>query len=338
LRGSSTSSSGGGGFHQLLFGGSKGLILDEEVSEERKKSEHVVEEKLDQVARVVVGGSKPQKIRRLNNVERELSHLSLGDDELDRVQEGAEVSGLAGEGREEVVAVHGDVHERVELRREVGVAAGALEGDEEPDDEDGRVVVHVQERDLAVVLLEHHDHGVDELGQLRDVEDPDELRHAPRVGVGLDVDGDVPERESRRGRRDADREPHVRRERKKEKVVREREALERELAGDELPDGVQRGDDDEVEERREEDALGVHEGQLRGERVHVLLAPGGEPLHRLGRDGAEGGAEGGDGAAEGGLELGGDAVHEPVGEFDELGDLLSSGLHFKKIIFRRRRK
>jgi len=39
------------------------------------------------------------------------------------------------------------------------------------------VVIDVQERDLTVVLLEDHDHSVDELHDLGEVKEPDHLGH-----------------------------------------------------------------------------------------------------------------------------------------------------------------
>jgi len=302
--------------------------LNQEVAKESKKSNHVVEEKLNKMTRIVVGLGNPQEISRLDTVQSELRHLTLGDEELDGVQEIAEAALFTSEDSGEVVEVHEDVNEGVQLSREVSVTAGSLKGDEEPDDEDGGVVVKVEERNLTVVLLEHHDDGVDELGKLRDVEDPDELRHAPGVGV-LEVNSDVPEGEAGSNSGDTDGEPHVGRESEEEEVVDHGEALDGQLAEDELANGVEGQDDEDVEGRGEEDAFGVHEGELLGEGVDVVLLPVVEPLHAGGGDLLQDGVvEGVDGGAEDGLELGGNAVHQPIRELDEFGDLLGDRLHF----------
>eukprot|EP00238_Polyblepharides_amylifera_P005623 CAMPEP_0196587956 /NCGR_PEP_ID=MMETSP1081-20130531/59164_1 /TAXON_ID=36882 /ORGANISM="Pyramimonas amylifera, Strain CCMP720" /LENGTH=60 /DNA_ID=CAMNT_0041910305 /DNA_START=379 /DNA_END=557 /DNA_ORIENTATION=+ len=56
------------------------------------------------------------------------------------------------------------MHEGVEGAAEVGLPARAVPHIPPPDGEEGGgVVVHVQERNLTVVLLQNHDHGIEEL-------------------------------------------------------------------------------------------------------------------------------------------------------------------------------
>lgn len=97
----------------------------------------------------------------LEDEEAELRHLTHRDEGLEEWQL------QAARGRQ-VVAVHEDVNRGVEERREPALATRAVVHDGPPDwEERRRVVVHVQERDLPVVLLEDHDEGVHKLVRLR---------------------------------------------------------------------------------------------------------------------------------------------------------------------------
>jgi len=76
--------------------------------------------------------------------------------------------GLRGPGAAGGGGAHGDVHGRVERAEEPDVAAGReADGGPPAGEEGGRVVVHVQQRDLPVVLARHHDGRVHKLIRLR---------------------------------------------------------------------------------------------------------------------------------------------------------------------------
>ena len=66
-------------------------------------------------------------------------------------------------------------------------AAGRIVDNHPPDEEDRRVVVHVQERDLAVGAAQRHDDRVAELENLGQVENVENARHAEALGRRVDA-------------------------------------------------------------------------------------------------------------------------------------------------------
>ena len=65
--------------------------------------------------------------------------------------------------------------------------AGRIVDNHPPDEEDGRVVIHVQERDLAVRAAQRHDDRVAEFENLGQVENVENARHAETLGRRVDT-------------------------------------------------------------------------------------------------------------------------------------------------------
>jgi len=68
------------------------------------------------------------------------------------------------------------VHARVQEDSPIGISAGSSIDDEPPDEENGDVVIDVQESLLSRTLLEDHDKRVTEIQNLRHIKDPQDTR------------------------------------------------------------------------------------------------------------------------------------------------------------------
>jgi len=96
------------------------------------------------------------------DAEEKLDELNVGHPLLQRVHKA--------KGGVQVVRVHEQVNNGVKEGTKVGGATGLAQLEEEaPDEEDGGVVVHVQEGELSEVLLQDHDPRVDEVKELAGV-------------------------------------------------------------------------------------------------------------------------------------------------------------------------
>lgn len=132
------------------------------------------------VAAVVVDG-----LQRVAEHEHELGQLRLGEVLLPPDVLGV----LRAHGGQHVVRVEEDVNEVVDEVGEGPVAAGE-ELDTDPGLDGGeRVVVQVQQGDLAVLLAEHKEDRIGELGKLRDIIPPTEVGHSQRHSVLGIIDG-----------------------------------------------------------------------------------------------------------------------------------------------------
>jgi len=89
---------------------------------------------------------------------------------------------LGSEGGEEVVGVHDDVHEGVDPTDEGTMSAGIVLAGAPADHGHDGVVVHMQEGHLAVVLAQHKEDGIQQLGDLGQVIDIDDA--GLTIGLG----------------------------------------------------------------------------------------------------------------------------------------------------------
>ena len=283
----------------------------------------------------------------MHDVAHELSNLALGDDELELAKEATDgVLVGAEEHGSEVVAVHEDVDGGGEGGSEEGVGAGESVVDGEGVPDNAAVVEDVEEGDLAVVVLEHHQDGVNVLRELGAQENPEELGHAPIVGniTGTISDVVVDELVSVAGDGGgSNADGHVEGEPEQDEVVHNTKGTVATLT-DDLSDDEGKDDQSEVDNGGEEDGLELGQGNAGSEGVLV----GGEgllhPTHTVEQGAGDGGVGLGDsGVAEHVLAVdcgvglvnrlenihggGADGVHNGVGDLEGGGDLVGQAIH-----------
>lgn len=140
--------------------------LNVEVCEEGDQRNHVSNLEIQPTERE---GARPDDpTAGLDDGQHKLKQLPLRDVLLP-----PEVRPHGRDGRQTIVRVHEDVDEAVKCGAEVRVAAGDPVHHEPPDVEHAGVVVHVQDRDLVVVLAEDEEEGVHELDELGEVVPPE---------------------------------------------------------------------------------------------------------------------------------------------------------------------
>lgn len=95
---------------------------------------------------------------------------------------------LWSEGRQEVVGVHDDVHKGVDPANEGAVAARIVLGGAPADHGHDCVMIDVQECHLAIVLTQHKEDRVQQLGDLGQIVDVDDACLAVRLGRTRPID------------------------------------------------------------------------------------------------------------------------------------------------------
>mmetsp|Transcript_11730 Transcript_11730/g.16333 ORF Transcript_11730/g.16333 Transcript_11730/m.16333 type:complete len:211 (+) Transcript_11730:238-870(+) len=150
------------------------VALHKKVGEENQKAHYV-----DEVSQGDAGGEQGaaghQQVNGLGVHAQELQHLHAG-----QVRLPPDVLGVHGE---EVVGVHDGVDEAVQHNSEVDVPVVPSVGVQPVEQEDGAVVVHVQERELLPLLAGDDEEGVHEVQDLGHVEQPEHVAHGGAEGV-----------------------------------------------------------------------------------------------------------------------------------------------------------
>mmetsp|Transcript_11451 Transcript_11451/g.22753 ORF Transcript_11451/g.22753 Transcript_11451/m.22753 type:complete len:325 (+) Transcript_11451:95-1069(+) len=170
-------------FDRLLVPAPCDVRLDEEVREEEQKAEDVVKVHVDNARRRHVAAPFHQNHDCLHDHEGELDHLAHGQRRLP--------PNVPCVHRNEVVRVHDGVNKAVEDDGEVDVAVEVGAEVEPVEEEDGEVVVHVQEAELLPAALRDDEKRVHEVKHFRAVKHPQQLGHGGSL-VGRGVAG--PER------------------------------------------------------------------------------------------------------------------------------------------------
>lgn len=158
----------------LAVDGFSAVTFEEKVEEEDEEGENVPQ----------IHSSDTRRESLAANAE-EVDRLGVHGEELDDLEEGQvflppDVLGVHGE---EVVGVHDRVDGTVEDHSQVDVTVVAGVEVEPVDEEDGHVVVDVEERELGGFLAEDDEEGVEEVEDLGDVEEPEEVAHHGVGGV-----------------------------------------------------------------------------------------------------------------------------------------------------------
>lgn len=173
-----------GGSRGVLGRGSAAAVAGEvELAEEDEEGQR--ESSVDDSDVAVLRRGVDHRIRPEDDEGEELGDLQAGEVHLP--------PGLVAPRGLEVVVVHHHVHERIEQSRRVGLAARVVGDVEAPHEECTHMVVHVQERQLALSAAHNHDHGVDPLEDLGQVVQVQHLRHAKALlagGDGTEPSGD----------------------------------------------------------------------------------------------------------------------------------------------------
>lgn len=119
--------------------------------------------------------------RCLEHGEDELDQLALSDVLLP-----PQIRSDGRDGREPVIRVHQHVDEAVKRGAEIRVSTRHPVHDEPPDVEHAGVVIHVQERDLVVILPQDEEERVHKLNEFGEVIPPEDVTH-PGVGRSCTV-------------------------------------------------------------------------------------------------------------------------------------------------------
>lgn len=93
------------------------------------------------------------------------------------------------EGGEEVIRVHDDVHKRVDPTNEGAMSAGIILGAAPADHGHHSVMVHMQECHLTIVLAQHKENRIEQLGYLGQIVNIHNACLAVCLGGARPIDG-----------------------------------------------------------------------------------------------------------------------------------------------------
>lgn len=141
--------------------------LNVEVCEESNQRNHVSDLEIQPTERERTRPDDPAA--GLYDCQHKLKQLPLSDVLLP-----PEVRTHGRDRRQTIVRVHEDVDEAVKCGTEIRVATGDPVHHEPPDVQHGGVVVHMQDRDLVVVLTQDEEEGVHELYEFGEVVPPED--------------------------------------------------------------------------------------------------------------------------------------------------------------------
>jgi len=150
------------------------LTLNQKVSEQSQHRQHVQHHDFAVESReLAIFAKNKVQVHSMHKVQGELRHLTLGDEELDGIQEITEGASFAGEGSSSIVEVHEGMNQGIHRTRDpANTSDRDRRVEEEAEDKNRRVMVDVEEGNLVIVLLQDHDEGVDKLGDLGEHEQP----------------------------------------------------------------------------------------------------------------------------------------------------------------------
>lgn len=142
--------------------------LNVEVCEESNQRNHVSNLEIQPTERERTRPDDPTA--GLDDCQHKLKQLPLSDVLLP-----PKVRTHGRDGRQTIVRVHEDMDEAVQCGTKIRVATGDPVHDKPPDVQHGGVVVHVQDRDLVVVLAQDEEEGVHELDEFGEVVPPEDF-------------------------------------------------------------------------------------------------------------------------------------------------------------------
>ena len=150
------------------------MTLNQKVSKQPQHRHHVQHHNLAvEGSELAVFAKNKVQVHSMHKVQSELCHLPLGDEELDGIQEITEGTSLAGEGSSSIIKVHEGMNKGVHRTRNPTDASDRdRRVEEEAEDKNRRVMIDMEEGNLVIVLLQDHDEGVDELGDLGKHKEP----------------------------------------------------------------------------------------------------------------------------------------------------------------------
>jgi len=158
-----------------------------EVAEENKQRDHVKEKDVCQRYGISLWW-KVENVNSLNHIDDKLEHLRLSKIFLPWNADFQR--------RKEVIWVHQNVNEAILSRREISISSRSVVDNTPPDIERSDVVVHMEKRNLMVILLQNHDEGINELNWLGEIEQPQNF--GQRKSTGSRINGISEERKVRR--------------------------------------------------------------------------------------------------------------------------------------------
>ena len=147
------------------------ITLDVEAREQHNHGRHVSNQQPVQPVRHLAVAPTPHP--NSTSLLHQIHHVHQSDqNELHQLQLGQVRSppALEAQDRAQVVSVHQHVHEGVQEHRHTVVTVGVGKEEQTDHDGDAAVVVHMQERHLAVGLAQNENESVQELPVLLDVE------------------------------------------------------------------------------------------------------------------------------------------------------------------------
>jgi len=157
------------------------ILLTEEVSEEGKHGEHVDEEEPYGEHGEILWWGDENHVGGLDEVETELNELELSD-VLSVV--GRLVPSRSGSlrllwchGAPQVVSIHDDMDQGVQTSTPIRASTRAVADDDPPDEEYRRMVIHMEECDLATIGFDSHEESVCEFRNLGCIEYPHHSGH-----------------------------------------------------------------------------------------------------------------------------------------------------------------